>query len=193
MNPDYGFPGGADALASRYAVQTLVIGSIQMKQPSYGPAIEQAAKTFHDAELNDHTWPRFFDPGAGRRTAATQPRLGMTTQPVVDLNAVPGVFGIDALIASSAKLQITNLDRYEQDLSRYFTPRQHLLAAMAGLLDDPLVWQTPQDAENAKDFLAKHSETFKQLDESPAGALADRVRRIWLLLVRAKLERVDAV
>lgn len=193
MDTDYGFPGGADALASRYAMQTLIIGSIQLKHPSYGPAIEQAAKTFHDAELADHTWPRFFDPGAGRRTATTQPRLGMTTQPVVDLKAEPGGFGIDALIASSAKLQITNLDRYQEDLSRYFTPRQHLLAAMAGLSDDPLVWQTPTDPQTARDFLAKHADEWKALDDPPDGPLADRVRRIWLLLIRAKLERVDGL
>jgi hypothetical protein len=193
MGSDYGFPGGADALASRYAMQTLIIGSIQLQQPSYGPAIEQAAKTFHDAELDNHTWPRFFDPGAGRRTASTQPRLGMTTQPVVDVNAEPGVFGIDALTESSAKLQITNLDRYQEDLSRYFTPRRQLLAAMAGMLDDPLVWQTPKDAESARDFLTKHAAKWKSLDDPPAGSLADRVHRIWLLLLRAKLERIDGV
>jgi len=47
------------------------------------------------------------------------------------------VFGIDALIAANARLQITNLDRYEKDLARYFEPRQHLVAAMTGLMDDP--------------------------------------------------------
>jgi hypothetical protein len=191
MSADYGFPGGADALASRYAMQTLIIGSILLKQPSYTGPIEQAAKTLHDAELADHTWPRFFDPGAGRRAASTQPRLGMTTQPVVDLNAPPAVFGIDALIAASAKLQITNLPRYEQDLSRYFTLRQHLLAAMAGLMDDPLVWQTPTNAELAKAFITAHVDDWKSLDEPPPASLTDRVHRIWLLLMRAKLERVD--
>jgi hypothetical protein len=193
MHQDYGFPGGADALASRYALQTLIIGSIRLQEPSYNNAVETAAKTLAAARLDDQTWPRFFDPGSGRRTAATQPRLGMTTQPVVDRDAPPGTFGIDALIASSAKLQITNLERYQEDLARYFTPRQQLIAAMAGLMDDPLVWQTPQDAQSAREFLKTHTEAFQRLNDAPSGDLAERVRRLWWLLIRAKLERIDVI
>jgi hypothetical protein len=194
MNPDYGFPNGADALASRYAMQTLIASSIELKEPSYGPAIDNAAKTCAAAQLEDGTWPRFFDPGGLRRPSSTQPtRLGMTTQPVVDLNAPLGVFGIDALIAANSKLQITNLDRYEKDLARYFEPREHLVAAMTGLLDDPLVWQTPTNPEEARTFLDKHADEWKSLDDPPPTELSARIHRLWLLLVRAKLERIDGL
>ena len=193
LHQDYGFPGGADALASRYAMQLLLVGSIILQEPSYNNAIETAARTFAAARLDDQTWPRFFDPGTGRRASATQPRIGMTTQPVVDRDAPPETFGIDALLASVAKLQITNLERYGANLARYFTPRQQLIAAMAGLMDDPLVWQTPKDAEAARAFLKKHAESFQQLDDAPAGNLQNRVHRLWWLLVRAKLEREDGV
>jgi hypothetical protein len=91
----------------------------------------------------------------------------------------------------NAKLQITSLEKYEQDLSRYFSPRQQMLAAMAGLMDDPLVWQTPTNADSAGEFLARYDEQFRRLDDPPAGSLPDRVIRLWWLLVRAKVEQVD--
>lgn len=194
LNPDYGFPNGADALASRYALQTVIAGSIELKEKSYAPTIESAARTFTAARLEDETWPRFFDPGGQRRPSSTQPnRAGITTQPVVDLNAAPGKYGIDALIAANSKLQITNLDRYEKDLARYFEPRQHLVAAMAGLIDDPLVWQTPTTADEARAFLDQHSDDWKLLNEAPSVALSERIHRIWLLFLRAKIERIDGL
>jgi hypothetical protein len=80
-------------------------------------------------------------------------------------------------------------DRFKADLTEYFTPRQHLAAAMAGVVDDPLIMLLPPDADSAQRYLDSHAADLKLLEGPAPTDLKVRVRRLWLLLVRAKIER----
>ena len=88
------------------------------------------------------------------------------------------------------QMKLQGRDKFVQMLSVQFTPRQHLIAAMVGLTDEPLHVELPAASGEVDAYLKSHAEKFAIIQGSTPELLDAKVKRLWVLLIRAKLERL---
>ena len=81
---------------------------------------------------------------------------------------------------------------FAQTLSATFTPEQHLAAAATGLTDEPFSPDLPASSADVKAYLDRTADLWRGLDDAVPTSLPDRVHRLWLLLLRTKLEQMQS-
>jgi hypothetical protein len=200
-----GFPNGPDLLASRYSMQTLLAGYLATGEGTLGTALDQAATTLTQVKRADGSYDRFLDPTAAADMAralagsdagtphffaaapATKPLQSHT---VLALPIMSGDFGIPAIIDADARLKSGGRDAYVNSIGGISSLHEEIEAALCGLNDDPMSGHFPRSAGEVPAYIAGLGDLWK-LAEGPApDDLAGRVRRLWVLLLRAKLERL---
>ena len=65
---------------------------------------------------------------------------------------------------------------------------QRLAAALCGVEDQPFSVDWPTNGPEAENFLRDYPGTFAPLDGAPPEKLRERVTRLWLLYLRARIE-----
>ncbi|MBV8779788.1 MAG: hypothetical protein JO353_00190 [Phycisphaerae bacterium] len=201
-----GFPHGPDVLASRLVMQTLMAGYLLTGERSDGMALDAACTTLRQCRRSDGLFDRFLDPTAaadisrqyGEGAATTQstfgppPTTAPSTQSVISAPFTTGTFGINPVIEATDRIKTLGRDRYIAMLSSRFTLNQQLMAMLCGLMDDPMTLSMPVSPDEIPAYLTANQERFAALDQPPPQDLPARVERIWLLLVRVKLEAMRA-
>jgi hypothetical protein len=184
--PYLAFPDGADVVSSRQALQTLFGAYYFTDESSYAVALEAGHKALLAARHEDGTWRRFPEPGAPR-TASTQPgKPGATSRPAVTQPMETGTYNLEPMLNTLSAMPNITREKYLQQLSDYFPPRQRVAAALCGLMDEPWALNLPTTREQAERYA---SDDGQQLEATSGGELRSTVRRTWLLLLRAKIER----
>ena len=195
--PDY--PPGVDLLASRHAMQILLAAYVMLDDPpthegdkvSWSRPLIDAAMAVGKLPKYEGKWLRRydFDVSATPAPPSTQPSGFETKPPFIPPTQRTDTWGLTTLTEDAQNLIDSGRDRFKTALATNFTIRQRLAAAVCGLDDDPFSVELPVRDEDIAPFLKDHAEKFSSLDEPPPSSLSERVRRIYLLLIRAKLER----
>ena len=187
-------------------MQTLLGGYLFTADPNDGTAVGDTAATLREIKRPDGLYDRFLDPTAaadiartlGTDAATTQsafsplPISAPTTRSVLTDPSTSGSFGIPELIDSVTRLKSIGRERYLALLAANFTARQHLCATVCGLCDIPLTLDLPLTAADVAPYISAHDDLWHIIQGPPPADLAGRIRRLWILLIRTKLERLAA-
>jgi hypothetical protein len=187
------YPAGADVPASRHAMQTLLGAYLTTGEKQAGLALDAAAKSLAELRDRDRTWRRVYllDPTAQPPTTQALGNVFQPPQPIRGPWEV-GTFGVEPTLQAVKQLKFLGRDKYTHMLGGQFTVKQHLQAAICGLCDDPLTLELPVSKEEIELYLKSHATEFATLNGPVPQDLAGRLRRLWLLLIRAKLEQMNA-
>jgi len=71
-----------------------------------------------------------------------------------------------------------------------FSMHEQVEAALCGIIDDPLTMDFPATSREIPSYLSAHADLWKLTDGPAPDDLTGRVQRLWVLLLRAKLERL---
>jgi hypothetical protein len=112
-----------------------------------------------------------------------------TTQPSDDPAAPMGTYGLLPVLAGVRDLKASGREAYRNSLEFFFPYKQHLAATICGMEDDPFASDLPRGPQDVGPYLRRHDAEWRALDATPPLDLPSRVHRLWLLLIRAKLEQ----
>jgi len=186
------FPAGADALASRCAMQTLLAAYLMSGEKEAGIALDSSSQALLDLRSPDGTWQRIYLLQTPT-TAPTTNNAGTFDAPTT--NPTPwtiGTFDLPPTLDAVTQLKIVGREKYAAMLAAQFTPRQRLAAALCGLSDNPLTLDLPVSSSEVEQYLQKHQTDFATLENPLPDDLPGRLKRLWLLLIRAKLEQMQS-
>jgi hypothetical protein len=180
------FPIGGDVRASKYALQTLLGAYLITGQRPIGPAMDMAVDALRSLSDRDGQWKRVY---------LAQPTTAPSTQPVDFFDPQPIAPSVDAAeleptLTAVRQLKSVGRDRYQRMLSASLGLRQHLSAAVLGLMSDPLTLDLPVSRDEVEKYLSVHRDKFATLNDPIPADTAGRVRRLWLLALRARLEQL---
>ncbi len=201
-----GYPPGIDPLASRHAMQTLLgaylvlgnprlIGEDDLRVP-YDQALREAASAAAKLPTYEGLWIRnyYYDVEATPPPPHGAPELfnadpsardrGPTTFPSQQL----GTWGMHSVLRTVAAMNGNEREVFAGRLAAHLPIHQRLAAALCGVEDQPFSVDWPTNPAQATKFLTEFDGTFKSLEGLPPQALHDRVRRLWLLWLRARME-----
>jgi hypothetical protein len=170
-------PGGPDLLASRFAMQTLLGSYLLNGDKSHGMTLDTAALSIPALRRPDKKWDRY-------------PEHREKAVPITGLTNI-GTHGLPELLAATTQLRTIGRQRYIDLLGAHFTVKQHIAAALVGLNDNPLTLDLPVSQQEVQPFVDRHAEMFRLLDGPLPETLPERVKRLWALLIRARLERLE--
>ncbi len=193
------FPPGVDMRASRHAMQILLTAYVMLDDPpprdaeknAWSKPLADAATAIGKLPTYEGKWLRRYDLDVAATPAppSTKPS-GFNTQSLTNPpNQQTDAFGLATLVEDAQNLADSGRDRFKAALVANFTIHQRLAAAVCGLEDDPFNVELPVRDEEVSPFLKDHAAKFAALDQPSPALLSDQVRRIYRLLIRAKLER----
>ena len=188
LDESLNFPNGADVLASRYAMETLLATYVKFNDEAHRDALAEAARTLQAGVGGDGSWPRFPDPGLARQPSSRPLRGAASTRRAFDEPYPSGTFGLEFVLPVAEQVKLVTPQRLAEDLSRLFTPRQQLAATMVGVQNGLGCLRLSPGPGAAEAFVAAHADWWKLTDGPVPEKLPDRVRRLWAVLLRAKLE-----
>jgi hypothetical protein len=177
-----GLPESPDLLASRYSMQTLLAGYLIVADRKYGQAVDEAFKSLDDLKMKENIWRRFPD---AKENTEPPPMFGVPSSTEF------GSLGLPSVLNSMRQMKLQGREKFAEMLSVQFTPRQHLIAAMVGLADEPLNVDLPVTSGEVEGYLASHAEKFAIIKGLPPELLDAKVQRLFALLVRAKIEKLS--
>jgi hypothetical protein len=188
------FPPALDTLASRYAVQTLFSVWAVLGEAPRLAACELAAKSLGDlSKASDGKWRRRYDLDGhpiDPVTAATQPSpniFGPPNAPVVLPPATdPGLAPTLAAIELARKV---GRDKYRERLTANLSLKQHLAVTISGLSDTPMAADFPTAPDEVEPWLKRHAAQLRLIEGGAPADLPARVERLWIIFLRAQVER----
>lgn len=177
-----GLPDSIDLLATRYAMQSLLAGYVMVGDRKYGQACDDIAKLLPEMTMREEMWRRFPD---ARESSQPPSIFGVASATEF------GALGLPPVLDSINQLKRIGRDQYKQMLSTQFAPHQHLAATLVGFRDQPLMIDLPVSRGEIEPYLKLNAGRFAVLDAPIPEPLSERTQRLWLLLIRAKLEQLS--
>ncbi|MGH7213264.1 MAG: hypothetical protein ACREIT_00565 [Tepidisphaeraceae bacterium] len=187
---------GTNALATRYAIQTLLAAYLSTGDRKAAQAADVAARGVaalrHPTGLWDlYTDPRSGDPVGRHDPASTQPSVFGATQPALISDAwTSGTFGLDVTLHATSQMKALGREKYLAMLSPTFEHKHQMALALCGLRDQPSALDLPVSSQEVAAYVVKHADAWATLEGPVPADLAGRVRRAWLLLLRLRLDRM---
>jgi hypothetical protein len=140
-------------------------------------AVDEAIRSAAQLKRPDGGWDRV--PGAAK-----------SGTPSADGTLAGATLQISDLIDTVRQLKVLGREKYLRMIERHFTVSQQLAAALCGLDSSPLMMNLPVTTDESPDYIRRHEADWRILDEAAPAELSSRVHRLWLLLLRAKLEQM---
>jgi hypothetical protein len=182
------FPVGGDIRSSKYALQTILGAYLLTGERQLGPTMDMAAESLGALADQEGKWKRIYL--AQPSTApASQPGF-FDPQPVIPSHIEANELA--PTLKAVRQLKAVGRERYQRMLGAGFTVRQHLAATVLGLMNDPLTLELPVSRDEIHAYLTAHREEFAQLSNPMPSDTASRLRRLWLLMIRTRLEQSTA-
>jgi hypothetical protein len=182
------FPLAADVVASRFAMQTLLGAYLMLGEKQVGLVMDSAHQAMGELRDSKGLWKRAYILAPTTAPATTQ-----STSPFAPDAVGPwttGTYDLPPTLESIQQLKLMGRQKYLTMLEVHFSARQHLAACVCGLTDQPGTLDLPVTKPELEQYLKQHGEQFGALISPPPDELTARVKRLWLLLVRAKLEKM---
>jgi hypothetical protein len=184
-------PAGVDVAASRYALQTLLADYLITGERQDGLALDVGRQALIALRQPDGTWKPFY-----RRDPTTEPSTEPTTQSTGSIfhpappPAMTLTHDVERTLNAIDQLKLIGRERYLKMLdAQSFTLKQQLAATVCGFIDDPLTLDLPLSRGEIEPYLQKHESEFAILQGPIPEDLSMRLKRLWALLLRAKLEQ----
>jgi hypothetical protein len=174
-------PTGPDAVASRNAMQVLMARYLLSSDKNIGMTLDSAALTLAALRKTidgKDVWDRYVD----------HPESALPTLGESDL----GDHGLADLLASTTQLRTVGRERYLNLMNANFTLRQHIAATLVGLNEQPFTLDMPVSAKEVNSYLTQNALKWKCLEGEPPSILPEFTKRLWVLLLRAKVEKIGA-
>ena len=195
-----GLPRGIDMLATQHAMQTILAGYIMLDDPPrhgdesrivWSQPFFDATKAVARLPKFDGKWVRLYYPEAAETPPppSTQPSGFDKIAPPPPDSQRTGAFGMDIMVEDARNLPDAGRAKFRLAASVGFNLRQRLAATLVGLEDDPLSVEYPVRDEDVSQYVKDRAGKFSPLDEPLPDILSERLRRIYLLLIRVKLEQ----
>lgn len=181
------WPLGADALASRRAAETLLAAAMLNENEDARIAARDAAKLLATLQGDDGMWQRIF-PLHGTLPATNETVFQSTTTASSDDPAERADFGLASLVAAVELMQKQGRGPLSAAMSRGGSLQERLATAICRLDDGPFATDWPRNRADLGAYLQAHEARWRLLAGSPPQDLDERVRRLYVLLVRARLE-----
>jgi hypothetical protein len=171
-------PDNVDLLASQYAMQTLLADYLFTGERRIGMSLDDAIRETSGLRRPEGEWDRFPQnaPPATTRSGAG--------------SLAGGTLQISDLIDTVRQLKVLGREKYLHMAERHFTLKQQFALAICGLDDSRLLIDLPVTTDESLDYIRRHEADWKTLEDPPPAELTARVHRLWLLLVRAKIEQM---
>jgi hypothetical protein len=167
------YPPGADVLASRRAIETLLAAALLSNDESAGRAARDAAQALRALRDTQGRWTRLYVMSGEQPGPKGETIFGSASTRPTEALWRGGTFGIESVLAAVDQLQQLGPQQMLSKLSETMTLQQRLAATILGLTDSPFepgVLDAP----------------LLQGDE--ADELERRVERLYGLLLRARAE-----
>jgi hypothetical protein len=181
------FPAGTYSLASRFSMQTLFATWAVLGDAQRLAACDLAAQSLADLmKRADGQWHRRFD-AAGVATDSASKKdsvFGDGKEPAP--RSDPGLPPTLAAIAAGKEL---GREKFRERLATGFSPKQHLALTVVALSDVPMTLEYPATAQEAQPFVKQLDERFRLSEGGSSSDLRARVRRLWALYLRARIEK----
>lgn len=198
-----GYPPGVDLLGSRYAMQTCMGAYLLLEAPvanadepaatPYDLMVRQAAvavgklPTYADGE-----WLRNYNYNVQATLPPPRPDVPMFNRPPTTQEASPavqlGTWGMRSVLRTAEAMKGKSREEFAAVLAKHLPVRQRIEAALCGLDDQPFSVDWPGDAGGAERFLKEYPGTFGVLAEGTPEDVQERVRRAYVLFLRARIE-----
>ncbi|MGE5607651.1 MAG: hypothetical protein ACM359_00205 [Bacillota bacterium] len=169
-----------DLLATRYALQTLIGYYLTLGGESTSSAIQSSAQTLESLELlrqKPDTRYRYYSVDNDELT----PVMGTA---IPAFGPTPPQADVAEVLRTTAELKRSGRVTYRDLLSASCNLRQRLALAICGLSDDPPTLFLPMDRLQASELILKSSELSDAPQSPSSDDLSERVRRIWIQLLR---------
>ena len=127
---------------------------------------------------SDNRWDRFPQNETAATTRARNDSLAGEPLHMADL------------IDTVRQLKVLGREKYLRMAERHFTLNQQLALAICGFDDSRLLVDLPVTTDETLDYIRRHQADWKTLEEPAPAELPARVHRLWLLLIRAKIEQM---
>jgi hypothetical protein len=170
-------PAGPDVLASRYAMQVLFASYLLSEQNEQRMALDTAALTLGGLRRANAAWDRYPE----------HPEIAPPVMGETNLSA----YGLPELLTATNQLKTIGRQRYLEQLASNFTAKQHIAQVLVGLSDDPFTLDMPTSPEQVNGYLERHAAEWRTLNDPTPQTLEGRVKRLWVVLVRAKVEKLE--
>lgn len=183
------FPPGADTVASRYAIQTVLGAYLAIGDRQHGQALDLATQAITQLRDTDGVWKKKY-----LRTPTTAPTTqeaggAFAPQPIVPRTSD---FGLPPVLNAVRQLKLMRRDRYNLMLNEQIELKQQLAATVCGLMDQPFTLELPVTKAEVETYIKGHARDFDLLNGPVPDVLDQRLKRLWILFIRAKLEQMAA-
>jgi hypothetical protein len=178
------FPPGFDALASRYGMQTFFATWVTLGDATRLTACKTASRSLDDLfKQADGRWHRRFDAKGQVTGPTTKPSVFGPSEPPPDEALAP-------LQRAIADAHSVGREKWRERLGGEPGIKRQLAWTLVGLSDDPLELDFPTKSAEVNDYL-KHLAPRLRLsgggESSPQ--LRDKIRQLWALYLRARVEK----
>jgi hypothetical protein len=180
------WPPGADVLASRRAMEVLIAASLLLQHESAQPVAREAAAALSALRAEEGTWRRLYplnEAHVGDNSIFGAPG----TQPSDEL-WTSGTFSIEPVLRAVDWLNRNGPLQLADHLASGPPLQERLAAAACGLHDEPLYMDWPGEAAQVDSFVKAHELRWRLVEGVPPEDLRGRLRRIYALLLRARVE-----
>ncbi len=199
-------PYAIDTIASRHAMQTLLAAcllgaaapdpadSYQPIAEASGPALVAAAKAFGALPRRAREPARFYDLIDGKPLTEAPPDAGPGPfdPPESPAERADRLATAEVLLAAR-EIETGGLAKFlaaAGSETATFRPSQRVAILLSGLGEGVLAVQSPRTAAEAAAYVQSRESTWVAMNGSAPDSLAGRLERLYLLLVRAKVESV---
>jgi hypothetical protein len=185
------FPDAIDTLASRYSMQAIFSAWVVLGDASRLSACEVASKSLKDLiKGDDGLWHRHFGFRGGSMDMAAEKAAASPfgvadfapeRAPVSD----PGLAKALETVAAGKEL---GREKFRERLNFDCALKQHLARVICGLEDGSMSSDFPATVEVAQAYLKRHEEQFGLIEGASPSDLAGKIKRLWAICLRARVE-----
>jgi len=187
------FPVSIDLRASSYSLQTLLGVYMQLGYQPAADGLRNAVVDIGKLPRKDGLFSRLYDINYGAPRPTTRPaadeaifsRVPRVPTPLERMQCA-GVFGIEAIQDAASTIRALSRDEYCRSREGRFSLFRRQAAAVCGLEEPPLLDDLPENGR-LDEYLRRHDADWRVADGGCPSALSTRTRRLWTLLVRARL------
>jgi len=165
--PDW--PTGADVLASRRVIETLLADALLTNDENAKLAARDAAQSLRALRDTQGRWTRLYVSSGEQPQPSSETIFGPASTQPSDALWRGGTFGIESVLDAADQLQQLGPAEMSAKLSESLTLQERVAATILGLTDHPY---DPQDPDGIE----------------PVGELHQRVQRLYQLLLQARRE-----
>jgi hypothetical protein len=184
-------PFSTDALASRYGIQAVFAAYVVMGPKEWSHSATVATTAAGELPVPEPgKWHRWYSSkGDVIEPESLKPQIKPVGFADAVVNPFIGDWGLPQTLAVVKAHDDIGRDKFLQRLKASFTLSQRLALTLCGLVDEPMAPEFPTSLPEARAYLARAQSESREGPATRPTELPQRLRTVWRLIVRAKIEK----